>query len=156
MTAFQEHVPISVTYQNQNLGTGIIYRLYADVNNITEQNIVPVMVPTCHLRFDRTTNQYHLDAKILLQRGREIDGQNIVVVKCLGKDVLIFLNFKPINTEDINNEGIQKATLYIYRIQFNSDISPYLRGKHITCVPVYGDPEEGSVTKVIVEDEDEI
>ncbi len=103
------------------------------------------------LKVFKQNGVYELHVVLFAPCGYQLDANKPIVLDYLGKDLFLFFNFK----EDPNGPG-DGWEYFITRVHFNSDFSPKLKGKNIFVIPVHGDPEEGDVNKVIVEDEDEI
>ncbi|MBO6659101.1 MAG: hypothetical protein JJ909_05760 [Roseivirga sp.] len=105
--------------------------------------------PYAHLSFDN--NMYTLQVCVQVGEGYVTDPLNSIESLAVGKNLMIFLNYK--KQESANSTPFLN---YVYTIQFSAEASVKLKGKHLLIVTASGDPEEGSGTQVIVEDEDEI
>ncbi|MFT6828282.1 MAG: hypothetical protein ACI9Z3_000737 [Roseivirga sp.] len=93
---------------------------------------------------------YELQIVFFAPIGFELDVKNPIVCDYMGAELMIFVNLEQDQT---NPTELQ---CYIINACFTNEFSVKLKGKKIFVIPVHGDPEEGEVVKVVVEDEGEI
>lgn len=136
-------------------------------NSVTETgwgetlNHIDYMAPACHLGFNRDSSaggQYHLDIVLFTKSNLDFDINNRMAARLTGRDIVLLVNMSEPVLKETKDSSTQDCEAYIYvmRVQFKAEITNRLRGKNILVLPVYGDPEEGTITKIVVEDEDEI
>ncbi|GEM_PF-4581243 len=125
--------------------------LVSSTNEYTLEQQHLILKPLTHFKYHSAGNCYVLNINVHVGDGYSIDPNNAVQCVTMGKNIMIFLNYAK-----AGESGNVPTAILNYRIEFDSDKTDKIRGKQILITTSSGDPEEGSGTQVIVEDEDEI
>ena len=101
--------------------------------------------------------RYVLNINVLTKVTHLPDPVHAISLRTAGKTAMLFINYK---TQGDDGAGTADSETtyknYRYRIQFKHESTYLVKGKELVVITASGDPEEGSASKIIVEDEDEI
>lgn len=124
--------------------------------------------PLTKLFRDPVSGFWHLNIGLFIPKSSTLDFKRKkgVILKhgvnlaFRGGEVFIFVNLTP----DVKRgkppvaliENKKNRKFLFVDVEFNSSFVRKIKGKNIYIIVAHGDPEEGEITKVIIEDEDEI
>ena len=140
-----------VNISSNTIEIGQSVGLYPDESPIRLQDLR--LKPLSHFNFKSESNCYVLNINVLTGSHHKPDPKNALECKTIGRNILVFINYA---TEPKKKKTKDNYQNFRYRIEFSDKYTDFIKGKEIIIATASGDPEEGSVTKVIVEDEDEI
>lgn len=144
----------TVNISSNTITSGKSQGLYPSTSPVSLSELI--LKPLTHFNFngagESSLGNYVLNVTVLTGSHHAPDSTNAIEFKTVGKNLIIFLNYS------IGNDEIESTDYnnYRYQFKFSADATTSLKGKEIIIVTASGDPEEGEVSKVIIEDEDEI
>ena len=105
--------------------------------------------PHSFLSYNSKAKTYSLDITVRAKPKFDLDPENALSYLSVGGTILIFMNF-------IDDSDTPYERMFSFNLEFKTQIASKLKGKEIILITIFGDPEEGSAAKIIVDDEDEI
>lgn len=106
--------------------------------------------PFLRMTKDEKTQAQKLHIVFFAPQGFVLDTKSPLVCDYMGAELFLFINLKQ------NNVNPSEKQCFVIHADFTIEFSAKLAGKKIFVVPVHGDPEEGEVSKVVIEGEGEV
>lgn len=126
---------------------GVANCYWARCENLPQNSVDPY---SPFLKVIKKSGIYQLQVVCFVPSNYALDAEKPLVFDNLGKDLFLFMNFGE------SKEGpANEFQYFLIKVNFSDAFSAKLKGKNIFVMPVHGDPEEGDMSKVIVEDEED-
>ena len=127
---------------------GIANCYWASCENLPQNSVDPY---SPFLKVIKKNGIYQLQVVCFAPSDSALDAEKPLVFDNLGKDLFLFMNF-----EESKEGPANQFQYFLIKVHFSDAFSAKLKGKNIFVLPVHGDPEEGEVAKVKVEEDEEI